>query len=130
MISVIVSGICQADFTLILISFGPCPSQHYHPHLINEKTVAREGLRQAVLSHPEGMQPPVTYLQGQEDQCLQRWSTPFLLMPVFQSRLRIKSCFLGEAFGDLERLRSIIYCPLSSTLRFQECQHWPYHLLL
>lgn len=45
----------------------------YHPlHLTDEKTKAQRGLSsertewQTVLSHLEGMQPLVTYLQGQE----------------------------------------------------------------
>lgn len=38
---------------------------------------------------------------------LLRWPTPFLLMSVFQSRLRITSYFLGEAFRDRETPRPV-----------------------
>ena len=111
MISVIVSGICQADFTLILISFGPCPSQHHHPHLISEKTVAQRGFkagcpftprRRAASSHiPPRDRKIKVYRDGPPHFC---WC-------LFSRALRIKSCFLDEAFGDPERLRSIDLLP-------------------
>ena len=53
-ISVIVSGICQADFTFILISCGPCPSQHHHFHLVNEKTGAQRGFEAGYPFPPRG----------------------------------------------------------------------------
>lgn len=76
----------------------------YHPsHLIDKKTKTQRSLSGRRSFPTQG----ACSLQGQENHCLLRLPTPFLLMPVSQGKFRVKSYLLGEAFGDGERLRPI-----------------------
>ena len=110
------SGICNCQwhmpswFHLYLIwSKSEIGAIIYHAlHLIDAKTEAQNGFCSR-LSFPTQMVCSLRShtCRNRKNHYLLRWPTPFLLMSVFQSRLRITSYFLGEAFRDRETLRPV-----------------------